>query len=384
MLDRLRGTSRTYELAAYGQSIADGLPLPLPWVDDSNLEKIDLSGLFAGLAPMVRPSRNNAMKIATVARVRNVIAGTIGRLPLYDEKAGKRNPDSRSILDLPDPSRPRSQTLTWTIDQLIFYPCTWWLVTRRDAAGWPADVRLVMHDDAELDKDGNLYAVNGEPVDPKNVIRFDAPNAGLLADADDTLRRAVVIAMAAAKAEDNPVPAFELHNEGDLTVPEGKTRQEAVDQFLDDWMRGRRKFGVGYTSKGIKTQAHGIAPEQLLIEGRKRIDLEICRHMNAQAWVADVPVDGQSLTYANLTDRNKDFVNTTLAIYMTAITDRLSMGDITPAGWRVRFDTRELTQDDEQTRFANYEIALRNKWMTISEIRDREGLGPMPTTEGAA
>jgi hypothetical protein len=72
------------------------------------------------------------MKIATVAKLRNSIATTIGRLPLYQVKNSQRLTDYWSLLTQPDPARTRSSVLTWTVDQLIFYPQTWWYITRRD------------------------------------------------------------------------------------------------------------------------------------------------------------------------------------------------------------------------------------------------------------
>lgn len=349
--------------------------LASPWSDTEHLENVDLVDLFY-LGENVRMDRGNAMKLATVARVRNAVAGRLGGLPLFYVRGGQRDAASpMKLLQQPDPSRTRSSIITWTVDQLMFYPCTWWIVRARDSYGWPAACELVMHGDAELDRDGNLIKVKSVPVAAADVIRFDAPNAGLLVDGERTLRRAVVVEMAAAKAEDNPVPSFELHNDGDQLT---KTEIETV---LGNWVNGRRKYGVGYTSKGIKTQAHGQAPEQLLIDARKRIDLELVRHMNAQAWIADVAVDGSSLTYANLSQRNRDLIDTTLAPYMAAIADRLSLGDVTPRGWEVRFDTDQLTRDDMKTRFETYAIGLAQKFITQEQIAAWEG---WPVPAGAA
>lgn len=336
------------------------------WSSAENLEKVDLIDLF-WLGNNVRMTRENAMKIGTVAKIRNRIAPRIGGLPLYYMKGGQRDASGvLTFLQQPDPARTRSSLLTWTVDQMLFYPVTWWKVTDRGAYGWPSAAELVMHADAETDDDGNLIKHRGQPVAARDVIRFDSPSAGLLIDGERTLRRAVVIEMAAAKAEDNPVPSFELHNDGDSLDRDG------IEKILSDWINARRKYGVGYTSKGIKAQAHGIAPEQLLIEGQKRVDLQIVRHMNATARMADVPVEGSSLTYANLAQANRDEIDSSYALYMDAIADRLSLGDVTPRGWQVLFDTDRLTRDDMKTRFETYQIGkaagfIDNAWIAAQE-----------------
>jgi hypothetical protein len=368
-----RVKTRTLSMLGYSPAV---LELASPWSDPSHLAHIDLRALFY-VGENWSLDRGSAMKIATVAKLRNMIAGTIGRLPLYDVKAGVRNPNPRTILTSPDPTIPRSTLLTWTVDQLIFYPCTWWHVIGRDFYGWPNAVELVMRHDAELNGRGELVRINGNPVSPADVIRFDAPSAGLLTDGERTLRRAMVIEAAAARAEDNPVPSFELHNVG-----ENLSEQE-IDQLLTRWVEARRKYGVAYTSKGLETKDHGAAPEQLLIDGRRRVDLEIVRHMNAQPWMAGVATEGTSLTYANVQDQWRDAINITFAPYMSAVADRLSMPDVTPRGWEVRFDADSLTQDPQGTRFANYEVGLRAGFLTQEQIAAWEGW-PTPTGVPAA
>jgi Phage portal protein len=346
-----------------------------PWADASSLADVDLSALFY-LGMNVKPTRANAMKLAVVARVRNVVAPTIGRLPLNPvDRLGVVQPPTTFLASL-DPTRPRSSTLTWLVDQLIFYPQTWLRVTARDAFGWPMYCELVMHDDAQLDPAGNVLKVKGHPIGDdqpagyqlRDLIRFDSPSSGLLADGDRALARAYAIEMAAAKAEDNPVPAFELHDTSNDTLT-----PEEIAQRVQTWIVNRRRFGVAWTSKGIETKNYGVQPEQLLIDGRKRVDQELVRHMNAQAWIADVAIDGTSLTYANLNDKGRDLVNFTLAPYMEAVTGRLSMGDITPRGTTVAFNTDAITRPDMKARFDAYKVGIDGGFVTKEQIANWEG-----------
>jgi phage portal protein BeeE len=40
-----------------------------------------------------------------------------------------------------------------------------------------------------------------------------------------------------------------------------------------------------------------------------------------------------------------------------------------------------LLRGDITTRYAAYEVAIRNKWLTPEEVRMKENLGPLPETE---
>jgi len=349
--------------------------LVAPWADSSHLADVDLSALFY-LGQNVKPTRGNAMKLAVVSRVRNVVAPTVGRLPLNPvDRRGVTQPPT-TFLSTMDPSRPRSETITWLADQLMFHPQAWLRVTQRDAFGWPMYAELVMHESAQLDPSGALASVDGreiherQPVgwQPRDLLRFGSPSSGLLADGDRALSRAYAIEMAAAKAEDNPVPAFELHDNSDSTLT-----PEEIGQRIQTWISNRRKYGVAWTSKGIETKNWGVQPEQLLIDGRKRVDQELVRHMNAQAWIADVAIDGTSLTYANLNDKGRDLVNFTLAPIMEAITGRLSMPDVTPRGTTVAFNTDAITRPDMESRFRAYKIGIDGQFVTKEQIAQWEG-----------
>lgn len=341
--------------------------LASPYAGESHLESILFSELF-GFADRIAVNRTSAMELDVVSKVRNVIAQQSARLPLFDEKNRQRNTVQRNILSQPDPAVPLSTTLQWTADHLFFYPCTEWVVLTRDANGFPDRARHVPWAEAARDTEGNLTHAWGKPVDVADVIRFDSPLAGgLLAHGKNAIQRAIIVGRAAAVAEDNPVPSFELHNEGDDLDP------EEIDEALARWMQGRKKYGVGYTSKQIKATAHGQRLEQLLIEGQKRADLMLVRKAGAPAWVADVAVDGQSLTYNNRASRNWELIDLLLAPYLTAITDRLSLGDVTPRGWKVKADTDELTRDDMKTRFEAYKIGVDSGFVSQEQINAWEG-----------
>ncbi|HXG71275.1 MAG TPA: phage portal protein [Gemmatimonadaceae bacterium] len=316
-----------------------------------------------------RIGRAEAIQLPTVAKARAAVAPTIGRLPLVAYRKATRVVQQPALLDQPEASVPLSTTLTWTIDDLIFYPFAWWLITERDANRWPVRVRRVPRSEANWDeKTGALFDAFGKPVNPADVIRFDSWHGGLLREGRKTLRRAVAIEHAASLAEDNPIPSLELHNIGeDVRDP------KEINKIIDAWINARRVRGVGFTNKAIETKAHGLVPEQLLIAGRQRADIAIVRAMNVPAWVVDATVAGQSMNYTNRQSRNAELIDGALSPYMSVIADRLSMNDVCPRGWRVKFDTDELIRPDLKTRFETYAIGVTNNFLPKERIATWEG-----------
>ena len=317
------------------------------------------------------------MQLGTIAAGRNTITGTISRLDLYVEKSGTRLPIQPAVLSQLEAGVPISTTLRWTVDALIFYPVAWWIIRERDSYGWPARVEWVPNGKAQTDAYGNLVSVSNELIAPDDVIRFDSPNgSGLLIDAARTIQRAMILEESAALAEDNPVPTMELHNSGDRLEP------AEIAELMDMWSAARRRRGVAYTSKAITAIPHGTQVTQLLIEGRKAINLDLIRHLNIPAWAAEATADGASLQYENRQSRNWELIDISCAPFMDAIAGRLSLPDFTPRGWRVKFDTDELTRPDLAARFNTYAVGLGAGFIDQAWIANEEGW-PLPAPVGS-
>jgi hypothetical protein len=372
-LNALRVAPLARSLAADGE-----LPIVSPFSDNSHLADITpelTADMWLGGAldsATVPVDRSRAMAIGTVAKVRDVVVNGVAGLPLLTMRGPERMPE-RSIIAQPERGRPRSETLALTVDQMLFYPRTYWHVVERDAYGWPAYVEVVPHGDIREDTDGNLVAIGTRPVNPSDVIRFPSPlGTGLLARARTVLQRAHALNVSAALAEDNPVPTVELHDENDTSLT-----PEEIAKLTNAWREARRKGGVAYTPKRIKMTPHGQQQSQLLIEARRALQLELVRQAGVSAWIADVTVEGSTLKYENRALRNYELLDLNLSPYLVAIADRLTMGDVTPRGWTVRFDTDQLTRPDEKDRATTAVAWVGAGIMTVNEIRARENLSPL-------
>lgn len=359
--------------------------LPLGADGGDHLYKIALEGFLGALPDYVAVNEANALQLGTVDSAHARISGTLGRLTPYAKQGGSRVPQPAGPALLRNGSLelgvPRSTTLRHTFGALFFQPCTWWVVRKRDFYRWPELVEWVPLNKAGLDSDGRLVKITGgAPFDPdRDVIRFDSPlGNGFLRNARRDIQRALAISLAAAKAEDSPIPAVELHDELGVQLP-----QKDIDDLLDKWAEARRKRGVAYTPKGLKVIPHGQPADRLLIDGRRAINLELVRHSQLPAWAVQNAVDGATMTYDNRSLRNWELLDLGLAPYVSAFTDRLSMPDVTPRGWEIDLDTDDFTKPDMNTRFEAYAAGKNAGFVTNQMIAEWEGWATVPPENGA-
>lgn len=368
-------------LAKVGKALGLGTEVRSPWREDGILEEITMAGLFGDVSA-IPVSSGSALKLPVIAKGRRQLVGLGSRLPLVAfDATGSRHKTQPQILTQPDASTARVNTIGWILTELYLYPCAYTLVTKRNSYGFPHHITPVPHSAAEVDDDGRLIAVNGKPVNPADTLRFDGLDGGLLSEAADTIRRALVLNHAASLAEQNPVPTVELHNIGE------KLENTQIDDLIKRYREARRKHGVAYTSKEVELKTHGSHPENLLIDGRKRIDLELARHINLPAWAADIPLEGTSLTYQNRASKNQELIDQFVAGYTTVIEERLSLDDVTPHGTTVKFQFDELTKPDMKTRFDTYALGKQHGFITNQQITEWEGwdtVAPEQTQETPA
>lgn len=354
-----------------------------PYAPDDALAKVTLDDWFGGPGGLdfITVDTARALSVAVIAKTVFVLGNTGGRLPFRTTRQGLTVPNL-SILDQPERGIPRATTLRKTIEELFFRPAAYWIVTERDARGWPAWVERANWGQLTHDTTGRLTHWKGQPVNPADVLRFDSPlGAGFLSNAAETIRRGLVLNHVASLAEDNPVPTLILRD-----ISGNQLDPTEVKQLREQWIAARKTKGPAFIPKTMEAQALGVMPEQLLIEGRRAIQLETVRHAGVSAWLADVTVEGSTLKYENRELRNWELLDLNLMPYITALTGRLSMADVTPRGWEVTMDADSLTRPDQKTRFETYKVGKDAGFITAEWIAIQEGwpLPAAPELEGPA
>jgi len=339
-------------------------------------------------------SRAQMLSVPAVAKGRNLVC-SVATLPLVERGPGEivtRSP----LLEQLDRNVPNVVTLAMTLEDLLFEGIAWWRVTEKNVERFPVKVTRVDPAVVSLRDPGRSAAaplpsgqeamtewvwINGEKVHRSNVIRFDSPNGSLRVHAARTIRRALRYQEAADLYAANPQMTEHFRPaEGAEPIDD-----DAAAEYISAWMAARRRGAVGWIPRSME-YVPGTAPnaaDMKLVELQTRVALDVANHLGVDPEVLGVSTT--SRTYANAQDWRRDRINDVYAPYMAAVSQRLSMGDVTRRGYYVAFDLDDYMRANPTERWTVYGIALDKGVMTVEEIRAEEGLpaGGAPTAPAA-
>lgn len=335
-----------------------------------------------------RVSRAVALSVPAVLRGRNLVC-SLSTLPLIQRGPDNRVRPSRLLRQI-DPDVANVVTLAQTFEDLLCESIAWWEIIAWDGDDFPISCRRRDPSSVSLvppntpkspaplpsgqDPRGASVWVDGREVPYKRIIRFDSPNPPLLTAGARAIRRAVLLDAAAAMYADEPRPMdYFTPTEGADPVDD-----DEVEEILADWKAKRKERSTAYVPAALKYNTVDTPnPQQLqLVELQRQVWLEIANAIGLDP--EDLGVSTTSRTYQNAIDRRRDRINDMLSPYMRAMTDRLSMDDVTRRGSAVEFDLDDYLRADPKTRWEVYEIGQRMGAITNEEIRMEEKLGPMP------
>ncbi len=349
---------------------------------------LDMAG--AGLLP--RAGRPEALSVPAVQRGRNLIC-SISTLPLI-----QYGPDlvvvRLPLLEQIDPDVPNVVTLAQTVEDLLFEGISWWRITAFGADGFPTSARHLDYSSVSLQPPGGrspaplpggydprdaVIYYDGDPIPASQVIRFDSPNPGLLHAAGRAVRRAVLLDQTSALYADNPRP-LDYFTPADGADP---ADDDEVAEILADWNRARKARSTAYVPAALKYNSVDTpTPADLqLVDLQRKATLDIANAIGLDP--EDLGISTTSRTYQNGVDRRQDRINDVLSPYMKAITDRLSMRDVTKRGYKVLFDLDDYLKPDPKTR-AEVAVAYigAGVWAP-SEARTKERMPAMTAAQRA-
>lgn len=311
-------------------------PIASPWAT-RDLQRIVFEDVFGTTIPV--NTREAAMKLPAIARGRNRIVSSCARQPLramLDQGPG--------VDDVPAPTQPHWLThcgdgtspqlrLAWTVDDLMFYGWScWW----RDDVGGHSRLN---QGDWSIDDDMRVE-VDGSPVRADQVIVIPGLHEGILSFGVDTLNDARNLYAAVRARLASPLPGVDLHQTGGEPLTDIE-----IDALIARWVAARtgKYGGVGYTSENIEAKPIEAGDEQLMIEGRNAMSVDLARLIGIAAAAVDATNAGASLTYETTQGRNQEFVDFDLDTYLGPIAWRLSQDDVLPTGQYAAFDLAQFT-----------------------------------------
>lgn len=373
-LDALTGRSPVVAQAETGPAFAIG-------TSEIDPALFGITSYSDPIAPAPRISRSEAIQVPAVKRCRDLIAGSLGQLPL-DVIDTEKVTTVNDLLTQPERNKGRSVTMTRTAEDLLFEGVAWWRIVERAWDGYPKSVARLDPRSITIKQDQKVYyrrdgMVQGsvdEWIPDRDLIRFDSPNDALLVAGARAIRTCLKLDAAAAMYADSPRPL------GFFSPADGADPAADADiaTMLDDWHTARKTNADAYIPAALKYNPTQFTPEQIqLADARQHAVLEIARVAGVDP--EELGVSTTSRTYQNQQDRRKDFLDFTVGPYLRAIEDRLSLGDVTKRGYHVRFNLDAFLRSDSKTRMETYKTALEVGAITQAEIRELEDRPALPT-----
>ena len=327
-------------------------------------------------------TRDYATQVPTVKRCRDLIAGVIASLDLelYNKTTGKELGKPK-WLEQPDYRQPRSVTMAWTIDSLIFYNLAYWRVTEQYADDgrpsrfeWVANTRVTFTTNkfgTEIDE----YFVDGVRCPMSGVgslITFQGLNAGgVLQTGARTIQAALDLEKAASVSAATPMPTGYIKNTG-ADLPESQ-----ISGLLAAWKASRMNRSTAYLTSTLSYETTGFSPKDMMYnEAAQFLSTQIARLMGVPAWMVSSDMNN-SMTYQNILDSRKEYLAYTLQPYISAVENRLSMDDVTNARNVVRFSVDEtFLRADAMERLNVIEKMLNLGLIDIDQAKEMEDLTP--------
>jgi HK97 family phage portal protein len=330
----------------------------------------------------VRVNADQAQRLSTVWACVRLLADTVSTLPIDTYRVGSREAlPTPPLLRRPAASLYRHEWLEAAMRSLLLRGNCYGLIVDRDATEHPVQIELLNPDVVACRRllDGELeYRVAGRTVDAYDVWHVKANvSAGypLGLSVVEYARQSIGLGIA---VEDfgalwfgtGGVPAGMLQTDAELT-------EEQAEALKLRWnAKIGMTHGVAVLDSGAKYTPVSVAPEESqFLETTKANVSTICRYFGVPPEMVAGEAGGR-LTYANVEQRNIDFLTYTLNPWLTRL--EVSLSDLLPKPQYVKFNTGALLRSNTKDRYAAYQIALASGFMTANEIRELEDLPTLP------
>lgn len=296
--------------------------------------------LLTSIVPAMSMSRELALEVPSVARARNLICATIAAMPLELYRRSTGEELGKPVwLDQPSFNQPRSVTIAYTVDSLLFYGFAIWIIKERyqedgrpSRFEWVPNQRVTPYYGTSEGHYIEGYYIDQIFYSNNDVVTFQSLNDGILTTGARVLRGALDLEIASTLAASTPQPSGYIKNLGaDLDPKE-------VQGLLAAWKNARTTRSTAYLTSTLEYTPTSFSPKDMMYnEAKQEYSTQVARLMNVDAFYLSADANN-SMTYSNLLDSRKQFVSLTLQPFITAVEDRLSMNDVTANGNEVRFD----------------------------------------------
>jgi HK97 family phage portal protein len=330
---------------------------------------------------------NSALRKVAVYAAINLLAGLVASTPIdcfTGTGQNKRQITPPAFFDDPDGS---GQGFPDWLYQAMYSDLTRGNLIGRildtDPLGRPSQVSIFHPDKVSLRElpDGPVWFVSGKEVPAGEVWhRRVFPMPGARMGLSPIGLHALTIGQGLAAAAfgyrwflDGGHPSAILSNKDQKTIPD--TVVKGVKEAFLSAIRGTREpFVMG---SGWEYNAIQISPEESqFLDTQKYTSAECARIFGPGVPEILGYETGGTLTYTNTEQRALDLLRFTVDRWYRHFEQILSASMLARPRY-VKFNRAALLSTDLLTRYRAHEIALRNKFKTINEVRDTEDAAPV-------
>jgi len=335
----------------------------------------------------VAVDEQSSMQLLTVYGSVRLITDSIATLPL---DVYQRSGDTKIEVAKPTWLQQPTTNLDFTswvsqvLSSLLLHGNAYVVVQRNEAT----IVELIPLDPSKVrvtrDRGRLSYMVNGQRIDAEmlHLKGLMLPGSDVGLSPVEYARQSIGLGLAAVKFGTGYFEG-EGNMPGVIEMP-GSAQSETLKGIADQWRRRRREGGrglPGVLQEGATWKPTGVTNEQAqFLATRKFTSAEIA----GQMFMIDpselgIGIEGSSLTYANLEQRNTRFVRVTLLPWIVRLEKALS--DLLAQPRYVKFNLGALMRGDLSSRYAAYATGIGAGFLEPNEARDWEDLPPMDTPD---
>ena len=354
-------------------------PMFVPETENRGIANIAPSREAIGVTP------TTALSLVAVSRATSVLETAIMQIPVNVYRGNTALP-TPLWLETPDIENQISQAewLGTTLMHMAVYGNAFWHIQRgpRGIVNirnlHPTDVTVA------VDGDGNIYytyfSKYYSPREVKHLKLFSNPSPTQLLGEGPLQRHRSVLRS-----------ALDLHNYADnwfrtAAVPTGTlTTSEFLSadvarQNKEAFVASQQERSIAVLSSGLKYDSITLSPEQAqFLENQKFITRQIAMMFGVPTMYLGMGIEGQGMTYVNGNEDRSKLFEDGLQQYIVRIQQAIT--DLLPRGQYAEFNLTEFLRPNVKTRYESYAIGLTNRFLTVPEVREMEGMSEIMETQ---
>ena len=344
---------------------------------------------------------SSAIQSSTVYSCVSLISDSIATMPVktYRKTQDYREPTTAPVFLDQINGMPNAETdlFTWmhrTVNSLLLYGNSYWLITSRDRNGFPSELYNLHPDDVYFNETATteIYTYNGKEKFTRYTVLNPAgeivhiKNFEQGSDYGLSPIEAGSEAIGSALAQDEFAGTFFKNGavlSGVIEMSSTPT-EEQLRIFKQSFNRkhqgSNNAHNIGILTEGSTWKPLALDHEQMqFLQSRKYTKSEICGLFRVPAYMIGDLSETTKLG-SSIEEQNRVFYELTLLPYINRVETALTM--LLPRNQFARIDVSGLLRANIKARYEAYNLGRNAGFLSVNEIRAKEDLSPVDSEIG--